>query len=109
MIIVEGKRDKKALQVLGIRGKIIILNVKNQRLIDRAEQIIQENVKSEVLILFDFDKAGIELTRRLTKYLEAKRVRVRQDLRIKLRRNIKDLRCIEELIRIQRKIEAWEI
>ncbi len=63
----------------------------------------------EILILFDFDKEGIRLTKELSMYLKGSKIKIREDLRLLIRQNIKDIRCIEELIRIQRKIDAWAI
>ncbi len=108
IIIVEGKRDKKALESLGIHGKIIILNERNKRLVDQAEKILNECISKEILILFDFDREGVRLYKELKLYLNGANIKVREDLRLKLKHTMKDIRCIEELIRIRRKIYEWE-
>ena len=61
LIVVEGKKDKQALQFLGFK-KIFVINETGKSLYEKIEQI-QEicTKKDKVCILTDFDKKGKQL------------------------------------------------
>jgi len=61
-ILVEGKRDKKALQELGFEGDIIVLN-SGYTLADVADAISKKYRK--IIILTDWDKKGSYLAGRI--------------------------------------------
>ena len=61
-ILVEGKRDKKALQELGFEGDIIVLN-SGYTLADVADVISKKYRK--IIILTDWDKKGSYLAGRI--------------------------------------------
>ncbi len=65
IILVEGKKDKNALEQLEIKNSIV-LNGKD--LWNRLEEIAKE--EKEILILTDFDKKGKELYGKITKHLD---------------------------------------
>jgi 5S rRNA maturation endonuclease (ribonuclease M5) len=67
IIIVEGKKDKAALEQFGIT-QIIILNGKD--IWNRLEAVAQEHRGKEVLILSDFDNEGKKLYGKISKDLE---------------------------------------
>lgn len=60
-IFVEGKKDKEALRLLGVKSKILYPN-------DRFNLSSDE----QILILTDFDKEGMRLNKFLTERLENK-------------------------------------
>jgi dTMP kinase len=78
-VIVEGVKDRRALQKLGLTGKIITLN-KGISLSDFADMISE--TYDEVIILSDWDRRGGALCRRLKELLKG---RVSYDVRIRQR------------------------
>ena len=72
-IIVEGKKDKKTLERLGINGPIIIYN-KGKSLTDFCDWVA--SVHQEVIILTDWDTKGGMLCHRMMELFEG---RVRYD------------------------------
>ncbi len=68
IIIVEGKKDKAALNNLGVKDSIFILNGKD--IWNRLEEIANNNQEKHILILTDFDKEGKKLYGKITKDLE---------------------------------------
>ena len=77
-ILVEGENDKKALENLGINGKIIVLNSGKSR-VEICDRITNEH--KEVIILFDWDRKGGQLTRIITKILHSYGIKVNLDFR----------------------------
>ena len=94
VILVEGKKDRSALRVLGIPGKIICMKHSGQTLFDVLDQMSER----EVVLLLDFDEYGISLAMKITQYLEEKRVKVNsvfwRKLRGLVRRDVKDIEGI---------------
>ena len=78
-VIVEGVKDRRALQKLGLTGKTITLN-KGISLSDFADMISE--TYDEVIILSDWDRRGGTLCRRLKELLKG---RVSYDVRIRQR------------------------
>ena len=68
IILVEGKKDKRALMDLDIKEQVFILNGKD--IWNRLEEIVNKNPKKHILILTDFDKEGKKLYGKITKDLE---------------------------------------
>lgn len=60
LIIVEGKKDKHALQQLGFE-KIFVINETGKSLYEKIEQIQNLVGRDKVCILTDFDKKGKKL------------------------------------------------
>ncbi len=89
LIIVEGKKDRNALNNMGIKN-IIELNKKP------LYQIVEEisNSNEECIILTDLDKKGKELYGRLNSDLQIRGVKVNNKLREFLFKNTK-IRQIE--------------
>ena len=73
-IIVEGKKDAKALKELKISGETIYAKTSGKTFLDVVREI-EETRKNEVILLMDFDSRGREWTRRLADYLERMKVR----------------------------------
>jgi 5S rRNA maturation endonuclease (ribonuclease M5) len=65
LIVVEGKRDEKALKSLGMKD---IIAINGRPLYEMAE--IALNSKKEVVILTDFDKKGREISKKLKDLLQ---------------------------------------
>jgi 5S rRNA maturation endonuclease (ribonuclease M5) len=94
VILVEGKKDRSALRVLGVRGNIICMKHSGQILFDVLDQVPDR----EVILLVDFDDYGTSLAIKITQYLEEKRVKVNsvfwRKLRGLVRRDVKDIEGI---------------
>jgi 5S rRNA maturation endonuclease (ribonuclease M5) len=73
LIVVEGKNDIKALSNLGIKGDIISAKSSGKSFLDVLNEI-ENKARSEVILLFDFDRRGKEWTRRLAICLEGLKI-----------------------------------
>jgi dTMP kinase len=82
-IIVEGKRDTKALRALGVEGEVIELN-RGMGMLDFCEAVASTH--SEAVVLTDWDAKGGKLFRSLADSLKSLDVRVDGDFRRKLAR-----------------------
>ena len=80
-IIVEGKRDTKALRALGIEGTILELNV-GKGVVDFCEGVARSH--REVILLTDWDAKGGTLFRALADSLKSLGVKVDGDFRREL-------------------------
>ena len=97
-VIVEGKRDTKALRNLGFGGIIIELN-DGHSLLSTVENIAQKfGRRSKFVVLTDWDRTGEILAKQLKEYGEScdliPNLRIRQKLSIL---SSKEITCIEEL------------
>ncbi len=92
LVIVEGKKDKKALQSLGIKN---IVELSKKPLFDIIEKISLKN--KECIILTDLDKHGKELYGKLNSGLQQHGVRINNNFRNFLFKSTK-LRQIEGLV-----------
>jgi 2,5-diamino-6-(ribosylamino)-4(3H)-pyrimidinone 5'-phosphate reductase len=79
-VIVEGKKDVRALESLGLI-KIIPLN--NKPLIKLVHDVVNRGIK-EIIILTDFDKKGRMLAAKLRTLFEAHKIRINSRLRCKM-------------------------
>ena len=79
LIIVEGKKDKLALEELGLKN-IFILHEKGRSLYERVEEIFALK-KEVVFILTDLDKKGRMLYIRIKQILSENGVRLNDSLR----------------------------
>ena len=89
LIIVEGKKDKIALQRLGINN---IIELSKKPLFQIVEEIADSN--DECIILTDLDREGKQLYSKLRSDLQKNGVKINNELREFLFRNTK-LRQIE--------------
>ncbi len=92
VVVVEGKRDKEALEALGYEGSIFILNSFKgmNRLAERLEHV------SKAILMFDMDKKGKFLTMKVMRMLNNRAdILYRREL-ISITKG--RIRCIEELI-----------
>lgn len=99
LIIVEGKKDRKALEQLGIK-KIITLN--KEPLFKIAENISKEH--KDIIILTDLDKEGKQLYDKLNSSLQRLGLRVDNSFRNFLLKKTK-LRQIEGITSYLKKVE----
>ena len=91
-VLVEGVRDERALRSLGLRGAIQIYNV-GRSLPATAEHLVRNHKR--VIVLFDWDRTGGNLTRRLQEQLHAQ-----VDLDLSYRKElatVSQVRCVEDL------------
>jgi len=73
-IVVEGQKDVGALRQLGVEGNIISSKTSGKSFLDLLTEIERQRVH-EVIILLDFDRRGVEWTRRLKQHLEKTRIK----------------------------------
>ncbi|MEM3736946.1 MAG: toprim domain-containing protein [Candidatus Bathyarchaeia archaeon] len=66
--VVEGLRDAEALRGIGVTGTIICAKSGCESVSDSMERLA--NVKSELILLTDFDRSGRELLWRMARKLE---------------------------------------
>jgi 5S rRNA maturation endonuclease (ribonuclease M5) len=98
-IIVEGKKDKRALKVLGFKGGIYTIN-RGMQLFNFCEEISRKH--DRVIILTDWDSRGGRIAKILREGFAANSVRYRDDARAKLARICKkDVKDIEGLPKFQ--------
>jgi len=96
-ILVEGKRDKKALEDLACTGNIIELN-NGKSLLSTVESLVKLYSSNSFIILTDWDRTGNILAEKLKRYGEScdlvPNMRFRNEL---ILIGSKDITCIEEL------------
>jgi 5S rRNA maturation endonuclease (ribonuclease M5) len=95
-VLIEGKKDEKALRELGINGNFIKVSGSGLKLFEIAEIAVKSS--SRIIILTDFDKKGSELAKRLSEDIQS--LGSHPDLRIRnkimgiTRRYIKDIESL---------------
>jgi 5S rRNA maturation endonuclease (ribonuclease M5) len=72
-IVVEGKNDIRSLHKLGVTGDIILAKTSGKSFLDVLSEI-ERRERSEVILLFDFDRRGKEWTRRMARRLEGMKI-----------------------------------
>jgi 2,5-diamino-6-(ribosylamino)-4(3H)-pyrimidinone 5'-phosphate reductase len=72
-IVVEGKNDILCLHRLGITGDMILAKTSGKSFLDVLGEI-ERRERSEVILLFDFDRRGKEWTRRMARRLEGMKI-----------------------------------
>jgi 5S rRNA maturation endonuclease (ribonuclease M5) len=104
VIVVEGPRDKKSLESMGITGRIVCLQSSRQSTLSFAEQLDGEK---NVIVLMDFDRQGVFLANRLTRVLNAQNIHANLVLWRELRSLTRsELRSVEELPRLHDRLES---
>ncbi len=101
LILVEGKKDKEALVMLGIKPEAVI-TLKGKAMFEIAEEIV--GYGKECIILFDLDKKGKELYAKISKLLRDFGVKIDDRYRNFLFKT--RLRQIEGLVSYLKTIEA---
>lgn len=67
-ILVEGKRDRQALERLGCRGRIVLVN-DGESLLGTADRLGPRHER--IILLADWDRTGGTINRRMKEMLEA--------------------------------------
>ena len=89
-IIVEGKKDEKALKLLDLE-EVITISGKS------LEDFIQELPKNaEYVVLTDFDREGELKKQRIYRFFEAEKIKYHPELRMEFKKSFKVVK-IEEL------------
>ena len=96
-VIVEGKRDFQVLRSLGFKSPIIRTQSGKSRF-ELIESIAVQVENGPVLILTDFDDAGVEICQFIERELELRKVHVLKRLRREIRKAMGNWRCIEEFV-----------
>jgi 5S rRNA maturation endonuclease (ribonuclease M5) len=73
-VIVEGKKDARALKELEVTGDIIYAKTSGKTFLDVLGEV-EKRDKSEVILLMDFDRRGKRWTRRLARHLERMKIK----------------------------------
>ena len=107
-MIVEGKKDAKALKKLEVTGDIICAKTSGRTFLDVLREVEMRG-KSEVILLMDFDSRGREWTRRFASDFE--RMKIKPNLVFWKRlsglvgRDVKDIEGLSSYIQtLKRKI-----
>jgi 5S rRNA maturation endonuclease (ribonuclease M5) len=104
IIVVEGPRDKEALRLMGIKGRILCLQSSRKNTFGFAEQLDGE---SQVIVLTDFDREGVFLANRLARILNSQKIHANLSLWRELRGLTRsELRSVEELPRLYQRLQA---
>ena len=105
-IIVEGKKDIKALRALGVAGTMLSVKTGGKSFLDAVSEI-ERMGGPEVILFLDFDRRGKEGTKCLRRSLE--RVKIKPN--IKFWRELsalvgKEIQCVESLTAYMRTLRA---
>jgi 5S rRNA maturation endonuclease (ribonuclease M5) len=98
VILVEGKRDLKALRMFGVEN---VVDMKGRKYHDIAEELSESY--TGVVLLMDFDPEGETIFRKLSKVLELYGLKIDTSFREKLRgTGIKFVEEIPTLLKLPR-------
>lgn len=95
LVIVEGKRDERALQEIGVRAKIIRAAGSPERVVSRARNEARAS-SALVALLFDFDEEGTRKTRFFEEAFLSEGIRVDSLLRKRVKQLFR-VNTIEDL------------
>ena len=103
-IIVEGRKDERALRELGVKGEIVRLN-KGESIFGTCERLSRDHKK--VILMTDWDRKGGHLGKLLKDGLEANGVQYDGNIRARLavltKKDIKDVENLaKQLARLRR-------
>jgi 5S rRNA maturation endonuclease (ribonuclease M5) len=97
LIVVEGKKDVKALRAVGIQGPTLCLKTGGKSFVETLHKIEEMGV-SEVVLLLDFDRRGKEGTSHLKQDLERLRIKPNLNFWRTLSSLIgREVQCVESL------------
>jgi 5S rRNA maturation endonuclease (ribonuclease M5) len=110
-IVVEGIKDVEALRELEVRGIVLTVKTGGKSFLEVVSEIERKGA-TEVILLLDFDRRGIEGTRLLKQLLERARIKSNTKFWRKFSGLAgRDIQCIEGLTGYMRtlhaKIMAW--
>lgn len=83
IVVVEGERDRRSLDRLGLPAKIFVLHG-GRTLAQSAQELVRRGRR--VVLLTDWDTEGGHLAHRLTEFLEAERLHLDLETRRRLAR-----------------------
>jgi 5S rRNA maturation endonuclease (ribonuclease M5) len=93
-IIVEGRRDKMALQSLGASGPVIMASSKS--ILDMAEDAASQY--QEIVVLTDWDEKGEEMALLIEQHLRSTKSLANMEIRSRLKRLVKkEIKDVENL------------
>jgi 5S rRNA maturation endonuclease (ribonuclease M5) len=93
-IIVEGRRDKMALQSLGASGPVIMASSKS--ILDMAENAASQY--QEIVVLTDWDEKGEEMALLIEQHLRCTQSMANMEIRSRLKRLVKkEIKDVESL------------
>ena len=93
-IIVEGRRDKVALQSLGASGPVIMASSKS--ILDMAEDAASQY--QEIVVLTDWDEKGEEMALLIEQHLRCTQSLANMEIRSRLKRLVKkEIKDVESL------------
>ena len=93
-IIVEGRRDKMALQSLGASGPVIMASSKS--ILDMAEEAASQY--QEIVVLTDWDEKGEEMALLIEQHLRCTQSLANMEIRSRLKRLVKkEIKDVESL------------
>ncbi|MCK5291823.1 MAG: DNA primase [Thermoplasmata archaeon] len=103
-VIVEGRKDERALRELGVKGEIVRLN-KGESIFGTCERLSRDHKK--VILMTDWDRKGGHLGKLLKDGLEANGVQYDENIRARLavltKKDIKDVENLaKQLARLRR-------
>ncbi|MDH7555769.1 MAG: toprim domain-containing protein [Candidatus Methanosuratincola sp.] len=107
LVLVEGENDERALRMVRLKTPIITFCDSKMPRFEFVERIASGYARSSVVILFDYDREGTNVAKRMTVELEEKGVRVERGLREKLGEILvrEGIRRVEEIPTILSKAE----
>jgi 5S rRNA maturation endonuclease (ribonuclease M5) len=96
-VVVEGKKDEKALRELGVNGKILTVKTGGKSFLAATAEI-EALFPAEVILFLDFDRRGKEGTKRLRESLEREKIKVNTKFWRELSAMVsREIQCIESL------------
>ncbi|MCJ7817142.1 MAG: hypothetical protein MUP55_04765 [Candidatus Aenigmarchaeota archaeon] len=103
ILIVEGKKDEKALRSLGMRHILKINSRPIGKVAQDAISIAEKHKNRQIIVLTDFDRTGRKLAAKIRLLLQSRNIHA--DYRI--RRDVMNLgiKCTEELASLSRSLE----
>ena len=102
-IIVEGQKDRESLRELGITGPIECLQSSRRNTAGFVESLDETK---RIIVLTDFDREGISLAKKLSRFLNARSLQVNVVLWKSLRELTRsEVRSIEELPKYLERME----
>jgi 2,5-diamino-6-(ribosylamino)-4(3H)-pyrimidinone 5'-phosphate reductase len=111
-IVVEGQNDIVTLRNLGIQGDILSAKSSGKSLLDVIREA-EGRQGDEIILLFDFDRRGVELTKRTAQWLERRRIKANRffwrRLRSMVRKEVKDVEGLATYLDTLRKKAGGQI
>ncbi len=96
-VIVEGKKDEIALRELDVAGTILTVKTGGKSFLEATAEI-EKLGAGEVILLLDFDRRGIEGTKRLERSMERSKIKVNKIFWSGLRALAgREIQCVESL------------